>query len=51
MKLKKVLEALRDDFEEKIGAKNSWGKNEVRDLFMECLTDVIIDILNDDERV
>ena len=44
--MKELLKEFRKVFEEKISAKNSWGKNEVMAVFRECMTDVIIEYLD-----
>lgn len=46
MEIKELLKELQDDFEKKISAKNSWGKNEITTVFRESLTNVVIEYLN-----
>lgn len=39
-----LIRQIQDTFLRKINEKNSWGKNEIMDLWKDCLLDILIDL-------
>lgn len=37
-----IIQETKEEFFKRIDEKNSWGKNEIKNLFLETLTDVMI---------
>lgn len=44
---KKLLKKIEEIFEEKLQAKTGWGKNDVIQLYRQCVNEALLDILDD----
>jgi len=49
MKIKSILLRLEEIFRQKLSAKNSWGKNEVLELYKSSVNELLLEMLENNE--
>ena len=49
MKIKSILIRLEEIFKQKVSEKNSWGKNEVLELYKSSVNELLLEMLENNE--
>ena len=49
MKIKSILIRLEEIFKQKVSEKNSWGKNEVLELYKSSVNELLMELLEGNE--
>jgi len=50
MKIKSIFIRLEEIFKQKVSEKNSWGKNEVLELYKTSVNELLMEILETEEQ-